>query len=252
MSKYDVTFETKCYEKDWEILLKTNRLEKAIKNCNYDFKEKIIYINNVSDMEQASFYAEKLVEKKVITKYVKVQDFAEEALKFFDINREEFKGGYYYSIQEFVGIYLCKTPYLLHFSSDAMIKRPFKWIEEAITVMEMNENIVVANPTWNNKFYEAQSESIEEMKDFYLGQGFSDQCYLVPVKKFRAPIFNENNQHSERYPKYGGELFEKRVDAWMRNNGFMRITSKMGSYAHRNHPKNNMIRKLYVALNSNA
>ena len=30
----------------------------------------------------------------------------------------------------------------------------------------------------------------------------------------------KKNIESERYPEYGGELFEKRVDSWLRNNSF--------------------------------
>jgi hypothetical protein len=41
-----VTFETKCYERDWELLLQTDRLQAMIaRNC-YPFAEKILYINN--------------------------------------------------------------------------------------------------------------------------------------------------------------------------------------------------------------
>ena len=48
-------------------------------------------------------------------------------------------------------------------------------------------------------------------------------------------IFNEQHPDSERYPVYGGELFEKRVDAYMRNHKLLRITSKHASYVHKNH-----------------
>jgi hypothetical protein len=60
MSKHSVTFETKCYEKDWEILLKTNRLEAMISRNQYDFTERILYINNVSDPDKVRSYADKL------------------------------------------------------------------------------------------------------------------------------------------------------------------------------------------------
>ena len=39
---------------------------------------------------------------------------------------------------------------------------------------------------------------------------------------FKAPIYNEANPVSERYPKYGGETFEKRVDSWIRNHKYLR------------------------------
>ncbi|XRG77320.1 hypothetical protein V5E38_15875 [Rossellomorea sp. GAMAL-10_SWC] len=46
MQQFEVTFETKCFEKDWEILLKTERRKNDEFN-QFQFKEKILYINNV-------------------------------------------------------------------------------------------------------------------------------------------------------------------------------------------------------------
>lgn len=41
-----VTFETKCWEEDWEIILKTDYLKKQIENCNATFDKKRLFINN--------------------------------------------------------------------------------------------------------------------------------------------------------------------------------------------------------------
>lgn len=248
MGRYEVTFETKCYEKDWEIILKTDRLEKAIKNCNYDFKERVLYINNVNDIKKVSAYAQKLVDRKVLTSYVIVDEHADQVLRYFNISKEDFKGGYYYSIQELTGIYLCRTEYLLHFSGDAMITKPFDWIDDAIEKINSSDKIKTANPVWNNKYNEAKNESSGEDDKFYIGYGFSDQCYLIKTEDFKKPIYNEKNVQSERYPKYGGELFEKRTDAWMRNNDFLRLTCKKGSYIHKNFPKNKMLQLIQLAI----
>lgn len=250
MGKYEVTFETKCYEKDWEILLKTDRLEKMINNCNYEFKEKVLYINNVQDIKKVCSYADKMVDRGILTSYVAVEEYADKVLNFFEINKEDFRGGYYYSIQELTGIYLCKTKYLLHFSGDAFIKKPFHWIDDAIERMSTSCKIKTANPVWNNKYDEARNESIDEDEEFYIGYGFSDQSYLIKAEDFKKPVYNEKNIESERYPGYGGELFEKRVDAWMRNNDFLRLTCKNGSYIHKNYPKNKFLRKIYLLLRS--
>ena len=229
-----VTFETKCYEKDWEYLLKTNRLKRMIELNNYDFKEKKLFINNVKDVCQVCYYADKLVKSGILTSYVVVDEYADAALNFFNINKESFKGGYYYSISELVGIYLCSTEYLLHFSSDSILDTSFHWIDKAILRMEQDNNIKVANPTWNNNYIEAKNESFLEDENFYVGFGFSDQCYFIRTKDFRDRIYNEVHSASRRYPAYGGELFEKRVDSWMRNHHYYRITYKHGSYIHKN------------------
>ncbi|MGG2024296.1 hypothetical protein AB1282_00670 [Gottfriedia sp. S16(2024)] len=235
MQQSEVTFETKCYEKDWEILLKTDRLEKMIEYNQFQFKEKILYINNVQDVREVGRHADKLIARNVLSSYVIVDDFSKEALNYFDVTKESFKGGYYYSISELVSIYLCNTEYLLHFSSDSILEKPFNWIDLSLLKLQVDERIKVANPVWNGNIFEAKQESIDEDENFYIGYGFSDQCYLIRTNDFKNKIYNEKNPISERYPIYGGELFEKRVDAWMRNNHFKRITFKHGNYIHQNY-----------------
>lgn len=232
-----VTFETKVYENDWHYLLKENYLEGLIVRCNYEFDKKVLLINNVIDKNEVIKYASRKVEEGVIDKFYLVDDFADEALNFFNISKDSFKGGYYYSIAELVSIYLCDTKYLLHFSSDSYIeKNQINWIEKAINIFKERDNVIVANPTWNFAYNEAKTEAISEIDNFYLGYGFSDQCYLIKTNVFKNKIYNEIHNESERYPKYGGELFEKRVDSYMRNHGLYRITSKEIGYIHKNFP----------------
>ena len=242
MSLPSVTFETKCYEKDWEILLKTGRLEAMIARNHYDFAERILYINNVDDPDKVRKYAERLMDRGVITEHVLVEDFADEALNFFGLDRDSFEGGYYYSIQELVGIYRCRTDYLLHFSGDSILDGTFTWLEKAVDRLRNDQRIKVVNCIWNRKESEAEQESTAQDDDFWVGSGFSDQCYLVKASDFRARIYGEAHPASQRYPVYGGELFEKRVDAWMRTNGYLRCTYKHGSYLSRNFPRNRLLR----------
>jgi len=128
----------------------------------------------------------------------------------------------------------------LHFSGDAKMqeKCDFPWIDHAIDLLNKNESILVANPTWDHKYVEAESESFDQDEDWYYSLGgFSDQCYLVKTSQVRGDIYRYIHEESERYPKYGGELFEKRIDAYMRNKRLMRATSKKCSYEHVNFEK---------------
>lgn len=208
MQQSEVTFETKCYEKDWEIILKTDRLEKMIEYNQFQFKEKILYINNVQDVREVSRHADKLIARNVLSSYVIVDDYSKEALNYFDVTKESFKGGYYYSISELVSIYLCNTEYFLHFSSDSILEKPFNWIDLSLLKLQNNEKIKVANPVWNGNVFEAKQESIDEDENFYIGYGFSDQCYLIRTNDFKNKIYNEKNPISERYPIYGGSFLK--------------------------------------------
>jgi len=242
-----VTFETKVWEKDWKYILTGDYLDKVIERCHYPFKEKTLIINNVSDKRKVGKLAEEKVRKGVLDSYYFADEYADKALASFNIDLDSFKGGYNYSIAELVSIYLCKTEYLLHFSSDALLPNDsIDWIDDAIKVLETRKDIIVANPTWNYAFDQAKNESIDETDQFYIGYGFSDQCFLVKTDVFKQDVYNEKCKASERYPDYGGELFEKRVDSFMRNRHLLRITSKNKSYIHKNFPKKNLLNKLDI------
>jgi hypothetical protein len=239
-----LTFETKVWEKDWEYILKDGYLETMISNCNYKFEKKHLIVNNVNNRSVVEKHCKEKIQTGVIDAYFFVEDFANEVLTHFDISLDSFKGGYYYSIAELVGIFKCKTKFLLHFSSDSYIEDKSNWISSAIEIMNEDKNIFVANPTWNKRYDEAENEKVGEIKDFYIGYGFSDQCYLIRTDDFNNEIYNEKNIESNRYPQYGGELFEKRVDAFMRNNQKFRITHKHSSYISKNFPKSWIVRKV--------
>ena len=81
----------------------------------------------------------------------------------------------------------------------------------------------------------------EEMKD---SLGLS-----LDMEDFRGKIYSYHHPYSDRYPQYGGELFEKRVDSWLRVNDFHRATLKNGHYIHRNFTNNPWKKKLSILLN---
>lgn len=240
-----VTFETKCYHKDWVHLVKKGRLRRMIESCMYNFDQRILYLNNFDNYEEVKRESDKLVAKGIIDKYVVVEDHASEALESLGVSAESFKGGYYYSIAELVSIYLCESKYLLHFSSDSIVeKSSVNWIDSAIQLMEKDPSIMVANPAWNSAYDEAKSESFREDESWFYSFGFSDQAYLVRAADLKDKIYNHYNEASDRYPLYGGELFEKRVDSYMRNMNLFRLTSKNVSYSHVNFPKENLWQKI--------
>jgi hypothetical protein len=230
-----VTLETKCWEGDWEFLLRTNRLAAlAEANC-FPFAERVLMVNNVTDPDKVATYAREAIEAGLISRFIVVKDHVEEALAFFQLTSEGLGRGYVYSVAELVSIYLCTSEFLLHFSGDSIPERPCDWVSKALAAFESDQRIKVANLTWNGKYQDARADSLEECENFYIGYGFSDQSYLIRTSDFRAPIYNESHPASQRYPHYGGELFEKRVDSWMHNHGYLRATYKHGSYSHSSH-----------------
>jgi hypothetical protein len=240
-----VTFETKVYEKDWRYILNGNYLDKVIRRCQYPFAERVLLINNVSNREAVIEKAEKKIRSGTLDRYYLVDRYAEETLDFFHIDKTSFQGGYYYSIAELVSIYLCRTEFLLHFSSDAFMGKVGQpWIESSKEILRSHGNVLVANPCWDYRFDQARREALDETDGFFKGFGFSDQCYLIQAERFRKDMFNETHPHSGRYPVYGGELFEKRVDSYMRNHQLMRITAKHASYIHKNFSRHPLLYRI--------
>lgn len=228
-----VTFETKCWQGDWEKVLLTDHISKCVNRCNYAFAERLLAINNVDSEHEVVPHAEQLVKTGVLTGYYLVKDYEAASLEFFDLSKEEFGAGYVYSIAELVSIFLCGTTYLLHFSSDSMPEKSAEgWIAKSLDLMDTYDHIKVANLCWNRQYEEARKFSCNEDADFFFGSGFSDQNYLVRLRDFRSRIYSHWHPFSTGYPLYGGELFEKRVDSWMRCNNYLRATWKHASYKH--------------------
>jgi hypothetical protein len=237
-----ITFESKVWEGDWRIILTTGRLKRIIDACRFGFQERILYINNVNDRDRVYKAAEKYLKGSILTSIVFVDDIASKTLEHFKMSKESFRGGYYYSIQELAGIYNCRTKYLLHMTGDSIITNKESWIGGSLERMEKDNSIFVANP--NGDMQDVTQNLVEEEKDFYRGFGFSYQCYLIRAEDFRKPIYGETHEASKRYPDYGGELFEKRVDSYMHNHNLYRLTSKKALYKHQNFPKDPVRRAL--------
>jgi hypothetical protein len=225
-----VTFATSCWERDWDILLRTKFLRNKIERNDYDFDKRVLIINNVNNRAKVEKYAKVEIDNGVISDYFFVEDYIDEALEYFELTKEALGKGYCYSNHELVSIYLCQTDYLLFFTGDTWLDKKVDWVQSAVAEFEKNSEYKVANLVWNYKF----------------DDGFSDQCFLVRPADFKAPIYNETNPDSERYPKYGGETFEKRADSWMRNHKYLRLTFKHGSYLHEDFPTNKYLKKIQI------
>jgi hypothetical protein len=236
--KPKVTFFTNCWEGDWRYLLKTNRLKNMIENNDFPFTQKILCISNVEDLPKVEKYAKKFVEKGILTSYFVADQYVSETLNFFDLTKEELKQSYKYTLAPLTCLYLCQTEYLVHHTGDVILPKKRDWISPSIIELNKSEQFVVANPTWDGKYESARSESFAENDNYFIGFGFSDQCYLIKKDTFCRPIYKEWNEASARYPEYGMWGFERRVDSWMRNHNLTRLTCKFADYRHDTFPKN--------------
>ena len=111
---------------------------------------------------------------------------------------------------------------------------PFDWITPAINVLQKNRDILVANPVWESDPSGVERESVRRDGSHFVGRGFSDQCFLVDAERLAKPIYCYKHPAGDRYPMSDlGDIFEKRVDAYMRHKGLLRLTDPRVSYIHR-------------------
>lgn len=232
-----VSFFTICYEGDWERILKENRLERIIRQCNYDFFEKGLIINNVKDRPTVEQYAKEAVQKGIIDVYYFSEDYSGEILQKFSITRDSFRldfyDGYYYSIGPLTAVYLAKGKYLVYLTGDCLIEpHSVPWIDESMERMENDKNIFVASARGVDTNIECTWYTSKEDDSFFYTHGFSDQCFMVETQRLHADIYNHYHYYTERYPVYGGRLFEKRVNSYMCVKQLDRIVRKGAFYSH--------------------
>ena len=235
----DVTYATSCYEGDWKYVLSDDRLADLKKYNNYEFENRWLILNNIKNETRPKVEEriQKAFEMGVFDRAIYAEDHVEETYNALGLQADQIGVEYKYSISEWVGITLCPSKYFLFYFSDCIQTDLVDWITPSVDLLDDFDFIKVANPLWNNCVDGARSESRWETNDFFFGDGFSDQCFLVKTSDFRDHIYNEYHPESHRYPTYTGNSFERRVFCWMRNNNHLRATYKGANYDHVNWPR---------------
>lgn len=229
-----VTFATSCYEKDWHFLLPNSRLHAMLENLNYDFVSTLLVLNHHSQHPQMEKAVEPYLKQGLVAQCLRSQDYGAALLDYFEISEAHLYPGYYYLIQNLAALYFCPTQYLLWMTCDSLMANAVPWIQDSLVCLSQEPQWVVANPSWSFNPQEIRAEAIAQHQDYFVGYGFSDQCFLIAVENFLKPIYEYRHPASERYPKGGGWAFEMRVDAWMRSENYLRLTHKEAVYLHRN------------------
>ncbi|MBS1722988.1 MAG: hypothetical protein JSS66_08560 [Armatimonadetes bacterium] len=227
-----VTFETKCWEGDWRRILSPGHLDELIGRFDRKFDEKRLIVNNVDDRREVDLAARPLLRRGIVDGIVYVEDEIERALSRFGLDTESFGEGYWYSTAEIVGIATCGTGHLVHVAGDVAMAQVADWVTQGVRCLESDRSVKAVNPVWNGQVREALLEEQSRNGAYSIGQGFTDQCYLISVEAWADIDLKLDHPQSGRYPAYGGRLFERRVDSWLRTNGFLRATDLRVAYIH--------------------
>ena len=186
----NITFFTQCYEGDWKSLILNGGIERKLENLNYNFTKKTLIITNVENRNIVEESIKNLVERNIIDDYHFTDDYSDKVLDFFNIDKESFNGGYWYSIAPLLSIYLCDTDYMVYLTGDSLTeKTDYDWISKGIELLKSNDKIKSVNPVWNYDFTNAEQQeneltnhTFEKNSEWWYGQGFSDQCFLFKTK----------------------------------------------------------------------
>ena len=221
-----IAFQTSCYEKSYQHLLIDKTVYHYLSQFSEDtFQEKHIIVNNVSSAIGITRIKQAIGEFDDIN-FVFSDARAEEVLKFFNLSISDFGSSLYYSLQHFTGIFRTTCDYLFHVSEDCGIDNlDSNFIKESIEMLESNEKYIIAMPRWCNED-NAIEKAEPDKGNFFIQYGFTDQIYIIKTKKFKEDIYHYSHPRSTRYPSYGGECFEKRVDSFMRCNQYYGIVHK--------------------------
>jgi hypothetical protein len=231
-----VAIQTNCWRRDWRLVLSADRLRQLVECNAYPFAERTVLINELASYAGAFRLADAAIASGLLTSRVVVEQHAAAAIAEAGLSNDDLADARGYSIAELVGLHTTRCEYLLYFMSDCLPMTTRNWIPSALRLMESDPRIKVANLLWNGNTDEARAESLEETEEFFIGPGFSDQCFLVRVADFRGHVYSHEHPASARYPDYVQAGFERRVDSWMRHNRYLRATYKHASYRHLNLP----------------
>ena len=255
-----LTLASNCYEKNINIVTDVEYAKKLFLyglNC-IDYR--ILLISNVRDKEFAKKKCELLKEQKIIDDYIFSFDCSETIQQTFcGCDRKTFfrkttlreklhalfrkrkissiYDGIYYSISQIASIVTCPTKWLLFITEDVQLhpEALAVWGAAAIGAINEKEEVLVANPVWNQRMDEAQKESLYEDAEFWYSECFSDQCFLINIdklKSFKGILSEKNDECEKTFPYYGGNCFERRVCAYMKNHHLLRATFKHDYYIH--------------------
>jgi hypothetical protein len=219
------------FERNYRDVLASGFFARIEAENEFGFARRVALINNVVDLDDAERRAQQLVEDGELSAYRVVARELPRALALTGLELKDLGRIPHYSDCSLVAVTAEGSPWLLYWDADIHLEQPRDWISPSLQRMAADGRLMVANPLWEDPTLE--SSTLEFDGDFAIGQGFSDQVYLVRRADFTAPIYSERCIASYRYPAAAiAYVFEARVDSWMRHHERLRLTYLPARYRH--------------------
>jgi hypothetical protein len=223
-----------CWEGSYRALLAPGVLGERYATHCYPFARRVLTINNVDDRREVQRLADAAIGRGECDAYVLVDEELPAALERCGLRLDDIRPVLHFVDFHLVTVATAQADYVLHVAGDVQLTRPFDWVSDAVTRLGANERFLIANPNFAAHRGLIEKESLRFEAPYWIGFGFSDQCFLGASRRLAAPIYGEWNLVCNRYPMtHIGRIFEARLDAYMRNHRLLRITDSRVEYTHR-------------------
>jgi hypothetical protein len=226
-----VDFFVNCYERDYKDTLAPGFMEKVRnEQAGANIRNWIVSVNNVNDLLDARQRAERAVNRREVDRVVFVADHLEEAMRRTGLTAADLGRVRHFTDWCIVQATCTDSDYICHQSADIRLTRPFNWIDDAVATLEKNPLALVANPYWEWDAEGARREAKYVDGHYFVSTGVCDSFYLAKRKVLDDKIYHEKHEYGNNFNlSWAGEVFEQRLDAYMRNHGLLRITdSRIG------------------------
>jgi hypothetical protein len=228
-----VSLFVNCFERDYRQVLGVGFMKAKAGQFQFPFARVIVTLNNITDAAAAVTLAKAAVERGEIDEYIEVALALPQALKKCGLDLRDLGLVRHYTDFALVAVTHAAPGYLLYCCAQVDLVTPFDWVSDAVATMESDPRILVANPCWASDHEGAQRESVCRDGHYWFGKGFSDQCFLADAGRLAAPIYRYKHEAGGRYPMSDlGDIFEKRLDAYMRHHNLLRISDSRVFYNH--------------------
>lgn len=220
-----------CFERTYRQVLRPGFLGHIAEQNRFPFARRQVLINNVEDGSDAMRRARALLDAGEVDEVFRVEDHLASALAVTGLTHRQLGRLPHYSDCALVAVTRPGSPWIAYWDAEAALTTPNDWIGPSIELMERDRRVLIANPCWLPST--VANETWEETPPFALGFGFSDQVFLARRQDLAAPIYGEWCLASLRYPlSHIAQVFEARVDAYMRRHRRFRATHVGVTYTH--------------------
>lgn len=228
-----VSLFVNCFERDYRQVLAPGFMQAKARQFLFPFRRVVVTLNNISDPAAAVVLAQQAVARGEINEFVEVAKVLPEALRVCGLKTSDLGMVRHYLDFALVAVTHAVPDYVLYCCAEVDLVTPFDWISEAVKKLAADPTLLVANPSWASDVEGAERESFKQDGNYWVGTGFSDQCFLADSRRLATPIYGFKHEAGARYPMTElGDIFEKRIDAYMRHHHLFRISDSRVFYSH--------------------